>query len=178
MVTSITNNNQNVYVGLYAFEGPDLGLEQYLKERVAAAPITTAQSTALTSSINAITFSTDVRSRSTPAALRDSISRLAKFKDLGGSIIYLVTSTVSDGSESLIETDIAEHLHQNNIKIVVGESGPDSQSLNRVAQLSEGFYTFALDWGGTAFFTPMTNEVTGIISNPNALQLNRRTVQH
>ena len=167
----------DTYIGLYTFEGPDSSAGTYLKERITPAPFTSDQLRTLNNFINSLAFSATVSSRSTPVVLRDGISRLAKFKDLGGSIIYLVTSTVSDGSEILIETDIAEQLHQNNIKIVVGESGPGSQSLSRVAQLSEGFYTYAPDWGGTSFFSPMSNEVYRLANSTNGLHLNRRTVR-
>lgn len=177
LTSVLSSTNQDTYIGLYTFQGPDeAGPGQYLKEVVAPVPLGAGR-TQLDDAINALVQSSNVFTRSTPAALRDGISRLAKYKDVGGSIMYIITSTVSDGSETLFETDVAQMLLRNNIKLVVGESGNvanGGQSLARVSVLAQGYYLFRPKFDASTFFTPLATEV--LLLTEEILSLTRRTV--
>lgn len=126
--------------------------------------------------IDNFTFSENVLSRDVSAVLRDAVEpRLSQYKDTGGSILYIITSTESTTKDTVLETDLAEKVLLNNIKLIMAESGPGNQALSRFSILSEGSYYYKISWGTTAFFTPINAEINYLCANGIKSQL-RRTV--
>ena len=178
-LNTILPTNKNTYVGLYTFEGPDInGDGNYLQELVAPDKLTKDHQNILNAAISSLNYS-NYETRNTPAVLRDGISLLARYKNVGGSIMYISTSTSSSGSDTLIEPKLAQMLTDNNIKVVIAESGTTGngggQSLNRLSTLGQGYYRYALEWGSYQFFNPFNNYILGLITN-EILELNKRTV--
>lgn len=156
------------------FENVDSGVDSYLKEEIPPAPFGEIQ-VLLLDKVNNYNY-TSVVTRDVSAAIRDADRRLRKYKDIGGSILYIITSTKSVTNDTVIETDLAEKLLLNNIKLVVAESGPGTKALSRFSVLSEGSYYFAENWGSTAFFTPINKEIEALCRA--GLKNKRRTVSY
>lgn len=156
------------------FENIDFGPEgSYLKEEYPPKRIADGYDD-LGTIVDNFVVSQDVLSRDVSAVIRDGEARLRQYKDTGGSILYLVTSTDSVTNDTVIETDLAERLMQNNIKLVVAETGlSDGKSLSRFSVLSQGGYYFKRTWD-SSYFTPVNNEVDNIFKN--GLKTQRRIV--
>ncbi|XP_057379893.1 calcium-activated chloride channel regulator 1-like isoform X2 [Daphnia carinata] len=156
------------------FENIDSGPEgSYLKEELPPRRIGDEYDN-LISKIDNFVVSQTVLSRDVSAVIRDGEARLRQYKDTGGSILYLVTSTDSVTNDTVIETDLAERLMQNNIKLIVVETGLGTgKSLPRFSVLSQGSYYFIPTWD-TPFFTPINNEVDAICRN--GLKTQRRII--
>lgn len=148
-----------VLVAWSTFENIDSGPEDsYLKEELPPRRIHDGYD-ALTQKVNNFVVSSNVQSRDVSAVIRDAESRLRQYKDIGGSILYVVTSTGSVTNDTVIETEMAERLMRNNIKLMVAETGYDtSKALARFAVLSQGGYYFKPTWD-TTFFTPINAEI-------------------
>lgn len=157
------------------FEGIDSSEDFYLNEEIPPTPFAEAEAT-LANKVNNFVYNPNVIIRDVSAVIRDAESRLRQYRDVGGSILYVITSTGSTTNDTVIETDMAERLLVNNIKLVVAESGPAvlGKSLSRFAVLSQGSYYFRENWETTAFFTPIDQEIETLCRN-GLVQL-RRTV--
>ena len=130
----------------------------------------------LNTAINNLAFDGNEFNRNVPAVLRDVLASLSQYRNVGGSIVYLITSTGSSGNDLLFETDLAEKLIFYNIKIIVAETGSTGvQVLNRFSSLSEGSYYPGTEWESTGFFTPISNEISTLTQS--ILTLQRRTVK-
>lgn len=130
----------------------------------------------LNTAINNLAFDGNEFNRNVPAVLRDVLASLSQYRNVGGSIVYLITSTGSSGNDLLFETDLAEKLIFYNIKIIVAETGSTGvQVLNRFSSLSEGSYYPGTEWGSTGYFTPISNEISTLTQS--ILTLQRRTVK-
>ena len=159
-----------------SFQGDDSGPDSYLKTLVAPARLADAQTT-LTTAINALNFDANEFNRNVPAALRDASANLFQYKDVGGAIIYMITSTGSTGSDQVLEADLSQKLVANNIKLIAAETGNNGElALNRFSILSQGSYYPGIEWGTTAFFTPINTEIVALASN--IFKLDRRTVRN
>ncbi|XP_032784296.2 calcium-activated chloride channel regulator 1 [Daphnia magna] len=161
-------------VAYSTFENIDFGPEgSYLKEKYPLKRIADGYYD-LIAIVDNLVVSQDVLSRDVSAVIRDGEARLRQYKDTGGSILYLVTSTDSVTNDTVIETDLAERLMQNNIKLVVAETGlSDGKSLSRFSVLSQGGYYFKPTWD-SSYFTPVNNEVDNIFKN--GLKTQRRII--
>lgn len=177
LLTLLVTPTPDLYVGLSSFQGIDqLGTTgSYLKTLVAPIRLADGQSTLNTAINSQLSFNTSEFNRNVPAVLRDVFALLAQYRDVGGSIAYLITSTGSSGNDLLLETDLAEKFMFYNIKLIVAESGSTGvQALDRFTLLSEGSYYTATEWGSTSFFTPINNEIASYTKS--ILSLQRRTV--
>lgn len=125
--------------------------------------------------VDNFTFSSGVLSRDVSAAVRDAELRLSNHKNVGGSILYVITSTESVTKDTIMEPDLAEKFLQNNVKMMVGESGPGAQVLSRFSVLSQGGYYYRESWGTTAFFTQINEEIDNLIGS--GLKTERRIVR-
>lgn len=164
----------DAYVGWSTFENSDTGVNDYLVEEVA--PIRYADGKNIFEEfINNFTFSSNVTSRDVSAVVRDAQIRLHEYKDSGGSILYVITSTDSTTNDTVTETEMADKLLANNIKLMVAESGLGAQGLGRFSVLSQGSYYFATKWDTTAFFTPIKDQINGAYQN--GLKNERRVVR-
>lgn len=174
MFTSLSSY-PDVLVAWSSFESIDSGVGTYLKEEIAPIRIEDGKNV-LDEKINNFVFSADILTRDVSAAIRDAESRLRQYKDVGGSILYIITSTESVTSDTVIETEMAERLLRNNIKLEVAESGPDvvTKALSRFSTLSQGSYYFQTSWGTFGFFTPIINEIDSFCRY--GLKSERRTV--
>ena len=178
LLTLLVTPTPDLYVGLSSFQG--IGQQgttgSYLKTLVAPIRLADGQST-LNAAINSqLSFDTNEVNRNVPAVLRDALALLSQYRDVGGSIVYLITSTASSGNDLLLETDLAEKFMFFNIKLVVAETGNNGvQALDRFTLLSEGSYYTGSEWGSTAFFTPINNEIVSLTKS--ILSLQRLTVR-
>uniref|UniRef100_A0A0P5UIX1 Calcium-activated chloride channel regulator 1 n=1 Tax=Daphnia magna TaxID=35525 RepID=A0A0P5UIX1_9CRUS len=161
----LINSYPETLVAYSTFENIDFGPEgSYLKEEYPPKRIADGYDD-LGTIVDNFVVSQDVLSRDVSAVIRDGEARLRQYKDTGGSILYLVTSTDSVTNDTVIETDLAERLMQNNIKLVVAETGlSDGKSLSRFSVLSQGGYYFKPTWD-SSYFTPVNNEVDNIFKN-------------
>ena len=73
-----------------------------------------------------------------------------------------------------METDVAELLFNNNIHLVLSESGAGHLAGKRLAALSGADYFHADVWKMTAFFRPIHDRITELTNN--AVATNRRAV--
>jgi riboflavin biosynthesis pyrimidine reductase len=124
----------------------------------------------------AFDYSDNVVTRDVSAVIRDAELRLSKYKDVGGSILYIITSNESETNDTVTETNMAEKLLLNNIKLVVAESGENLvKDLFRFSVLSQGSHYFTPFWESTAFFTPINTEILNDCQN--GLKTERRMVR-
>ncbi|XP_046643221.1 calcium-activated chloride channel regulator 1-like isoform X2 [Daphnia pulicaria] len=125
--------------------------------------------------INDFDYSDNVVTRDVSAVIRDAELRLSKYKDVGGSILYIITSNESETNDTVTETNMAEKLLLNNIKLVVVESGENLvKDLFRFSVLSQGSHYFTPFWESTAFFTPINTEILNDCQN--GLKTERRMI--
>lgn len=164
-----------IYVAWSTFENVDSEVGHYLIEEVAPIRLADGQNI-FDQLINNFTFSSNVFTRDVSAVVRDAELRLRKYKDTGGSILYVITSTEAITSDTVTEIELAEKFLVHNIKLMAAESGPGAQGLSRFSILSQGSYRFGLKWGSTAFFTPLKNEIDSLCKN--GLKNERRTVRY
>ena len=89
----------------------------------------------------------------------------------------MITSTGSTGSDQVLEADLSQKLVANNIKLIAAETGNNGElALNRFSILSQGSYYPGIEWGTTAFFTPINAEIVALASN--IFKLDLRTVRN
>ncbi|KZS03432.1 putative Calcium-activated chloride channel regulator 1/sw [Daphnia magna] len=132
----LINSYPETLVAYSTFENIDFGPEgSYLKEEYPPKRIADGYDD-LGTIVDNFVVSQDVLSRDVSAVIRDGEARLRQYKDTGGSILYLVTSTDSVTNDTVIETDLAERLMQNNIKLVVAETG---LTMSQVVKYSEDY---------------------------------------
>lgn len=144
------------------FENIDSGaVDSYLKEEIPPTRLDQESQLLFAEKVNKFNY-TNIVTRDVSAAVRDAERRLRKYKDIGVSILYITTSTKSVTKDTVIETDMAEKLLLNNIKLVVAESGPGTKALSRFSVVCQGSYYFAEYWGSTAFFTPINQEIESL----------------
>lgn len=165
----------DLYVGWSTFEGVDTEDVPYLEEEIPPTPFAQVE-VELGNLVNNFIYNSEVLTRDVSAAIRDAEARLRQYKDVGGSILYLITSTGATTNDTVIETDMAERLLVNNIKLIVAESGPVAlkQSLSRFSVLSQGSYYFRENWETTSFFVPIDQEIEALCRS--GLPHLRRTV--
>ncbi|KAI9558300.1 hypothetical protein GHT06_015053 [Daphnia sinensis] len=170
----LSNFYPETLVAYSTFENIDFGPEgSYLKEEFPPRRIGDVYGE-LNAAIDNFVVSVNVPTRDVSAVIRDGELRLRQFKDTGGSILYLVTSTNSVTNDTVIETNLAERLMQNNIKLIVAETGLDNgKSLSRFSVLSQGGYYFIPTWD-TYYFTPINNELFSICGS--GLKTQRRII--
>lgn len=157
------------------FENVDYDGATYLMEEIA--PKRIGDSIAeFNSKADSFVYSPDVLTRDVSAVIRDAELRLRQYKDIGGSILYIITSTESVTNDTVTETEMSERLLLNNIKLVVAESGPNvlTKALSRFYILSQGSYYFRESWGTTGFFLQINREIDALTRN--GLKTERRTV--
>lgn len=123
--------------------------------------------------INSFTFNPNVVTRDVSAVIRDAEPILKPYKDMGGSILYILTSAGSITNDTIIETDVAERLELNNIKVIIGETGPGQKALSRFSVVSQSSYYFRNDWDA-GYFTTINNEILSLCET--GLLNQRRTV--
>lgn len=162
----------DVYVGMAYFENIDFEGKNYLKEKSPPRRIEEAKSD-LATLINSFVYNSNVLTRDVSAVIRDAEPILKPYKDTGGSILYILTSTDSVTNDTIIETDVAERLALNNIKIIIGESGPGQKALSRFSVVSQSSYYFIANWTST-YFTNINNEIISLCAT--GLLNQRRTV--
>ena len=101
--------------------------------------------------------------RDSGAAMRDAALELSSYQDAGGSIIYLVTVFMNQGS-AVKELDMVELLLASNIQLIAVELALDPQetrrNMRRIANLTDGF----------SFSSPTINDWT-IVNNAARDQL-------
>lgn len=172
---TLFSNYPETYMALSYFENYDFEAKNYLKLMAAPARIVDGRDN-LDLLINNFVYSTSVSTRDVSAVIREAEQELSKYKDVGGSILYILTSTGSSTNDTVVETEIAERLLANNIKLIVGESGPLAlgQSLSRFTTLSQGSYYFRENWQNTGYFTPINNEINSLCGS--GLTTQRRIV--
>jgi hypothetical protein len=155
------------------FENVDSGLEDsYLTEEIPPTRIEDGVSD-FTEKVNSFIYSVSVSTRDVSAVIRDAELRLRKYKDVGGSILYVVTSNESETNDTVTETNMAEKLLLNNIKLIAAESGPNfMKDLFRVSVLSQGSHYFTPQWDNT--FTAINTEILNDCQN--SLKIKRRMV--
>ena len=165
----------DVLVAWSTFENVDSGVDNYLMEEIPLKPVGD-NLLEFQNKADAFVPSTAVLTRDVSAAIRDAELRLSQFKDVGGSILYIITSTVSVTNDTVVETELAERLLLNNIKLVVAESGPDAttKALSRFSMLSQGSYYYQDSWRTTGFFLQINREIDA--STRNGLRTQRRLV--
>ena len=165
----------DVLVAWSTFENVDSGVDNYLMEEIPLKPVGD-NLLEFQNKADAFVPSTAVLTRDVSAAIRDAELRLSQFKDVGGSILYIITSTVSVTNDTVVETELAERLLLNNIKLVVAESGPDAttKALSRFSMLSQGSYYYQDSWRTTGFFLQINREIDALTRN--GLSRQRRLV--
>ena len=165
----------DVLVAWSTFENVDSGVDNYLMEEIPLKPVGD-NLLEFQNKADAFVPSTAVLTRDVSATIRDAELRLSQFKDVGGSILYIITSTVSVTNDTVVETELAERLLLNNIKLVVAESGPDAttKALSRFAMLSQGSYYYQDSWRTTGFFLQINREIDALTRN--GLRTQRRMV--
>ncbi len=175
LFTYLNNNNPNILVAWSSFENVDSGAEIYLKEEIAPIKIGEGKE-ALDAKANNFVYSPNVLTRDVSAAIRDAEFRLRQYKDVGGSILYIITSTESVTNDTVTETEMAETLLLNKIKLEVAESGPDilTKALSRFSILSQGSYYFQQNWTTAGFFNQISREIDALCRS--GLKNERRTV--
>lgn len=170
------NYLQDVRVAWSTFEGVDSGIGTYLKEAIPPRPYSEI-SDELSGAIDQLAFSTGVVSRDVSAVIRDAEQRLRQYKNVGGSILYIISATESGTNDTVTETDMAESFLRNNIKLEAAESGPNGvnkKALNRLSVLAQGEYYYSESWGSTFFFKPITDDIISLCGN--GLTVERRMV--
>lgn len=157
------------------FENVDFsGIEGYLIEELPPTRIVEGKE-ALDEKTFSFKYSENVFTRDVSAVIRDAELRLRKYKDVGGSILYIVTSNESETNDTVTETNMAEKLLLNNIKLVVAESGESlAKNLFRFSVLSQGSHSFTSFWGSSTFFTQINTEIENDCKN--GLKTERRMV--
>ena len=166
-------NYPDIYVAWSTFEDIDYEAGFYLNEEMEPTQFKDAK-ILLNELTNNLTFSSNITSRDVSAVVRDAEMRLNQYKNTGGSILYIITSTEATTNDTVTETLMAEKLLVNNIKMLVAESGPGSQSLTRFSVLSQGSYYYKERWETTAFFTPIKQEIENLCQT--GLKNERRVV--
>lgn len=157
------------------FENIDSGENVYLNEEVPPSRYEDIE-VLLGNKVNDFVYSASVESRDVSAVIRDAELRLRKYNNIGGSILYIITSTGSVTNDTVVETDMAERLLLSNIKLIVAESGPIllGKALSRFSILCQGSYYFKENWETTSFFLPIDNEIDTLCRS--GLKDERRTV--
>jgi hypothetical protein len=170
---TLSDTVPDTLVAWSTFENVDSGSEDsYLKEELPAKRIEDGKRD-LDAKVNSFAYSESVLVRDVSAVIRDAESRLRKYKDVGGSILYVVTSNESETNDTVTEMNLAEKLLLNNIKLVVAESGPNlRKDLFRISVLSKGSHYFTPAWDNT--FTSISREI--VKDCENGLTTERRTV--
>lgn len=150
-------------------------MDRYLKEEVPPTRFEEGE-VLLLNKVEKFNYSSVV-TRDVSAVIRDAERRLRIYKDIGGSILYIITSTGSVTNNTVIETDMAERLLLNNIKLVVAESGPIDlgKALYRFSVLSQGSYYFQEKWESNSTFPPIDKEIE-VLCCRAGLKNERRTV--
>lgn len=173
MFFSLSDTVPDTLVAWSTFENVDSGFEgSYLKEELPATRIEDGKDD-LDAKVNSFKYSESVLVRDVSAVIRDAELRLRKYKDVGGSILYVVTSNESETNDTVTEMNLAEKLLLNNIKLVVTESGPNlRKDLFRISVLSKGSHYFTPAWDST--FTSISREI--VKDCENGLKTERRTV--
>lgn len=166
-------DNLDVYVAWSTFQDVDTGLGNYLKVEVPPSRFEDVRND-LTDLNTNFEFSSTIESRDVSAVIRDAFSTLQKYKDVGGSILYIVTSTDSMTKDTVLETDMAEIFLLNNIKLAVVESGPGNQALERFSILSEAMYSFQTLWETSTVFDNTNEAIMSWLSD--GLKNERRMV--
>ena len=163
------------FIGLSTFQDSDSGGEpgSYLNERVSPDRIDENKE-AVMEVINGLQFNSKIGIRNVASVLRDAIQRLIRFKDVGGSILYVMAHSCSQGSR-VLETETAELLLNNNIQLVLVESGDLlCQSGSRLARLAGADYYQTDQWKTVGFFRPIHERVAELTEK--AITVNRRAV--
>lgn len=166
----------DTYVGVATYNGSDTGVGRYLTELCQPFKVE-ANRAGIKEALQNIV---EIANRSdTGAAIRDAASKLSRYKNTGGSVLFLATSSMI--KSSTFELDVIELLLENNILLIVlerhrtEENVPVAKSLERVTRLTDGIYRYApsdLDWLQINSYA--VNQLVSLSRSP--LQFNRRTV--
>ena len=123
------------------FTGPDKGQGQYLEELCPLLNVV-SNKTELDNCLAKLNVATADTARDSGAAIRDAALDLFNYKDAGGSILYLVTAFMNQGS-TVKELDMVELLLANNIQLIAVELVIDSQetrqNMRRIASVTDGY---------------------------------------
>jgi hypothetical protein len=130
------------------FSGSD-GAGRYLKDLCPPLNVE-SEKIELQSCLNNLSVVTTDQTRDSGAAMRDAAFGLSTYKDAGGSILYLVTVFMNQGS-AVKELDMVELLLANNIQLIAVELALDPQetrrNMRRIANLTDG-YSFSSPTAG------------------------------